>query len=596
MPTMKYILFYLVAFVTTCTAVDLGHVENFNVEDFGIGFVKLAWDFVEGDATHPLHKYSLTVDSDLTVEFKCSNPTCNRIIEDLDACVEHLFELTPIFYTPAGDDTDGNLALTTGYTTDEIPGAVSDIRVTTDTDAETSFKWNQPLVNPKCVDLYSICYRLDGETDNPCVESNSTTVTVNNMSACATYHVTVTPLTPSGKAGPMIEYVFKTHDGVPGKPEDVHVGLITPETIQLLWNNPSDNFLCLERFRITIGETHAKIKRPAMRSASGYDNEFTFTPLFPCTDYTIDICSANEAEITSEKVIMYASTEEIEPLAPPSVTVTPSGPDTIEVSWGDNENDRCSGSFEVCWYDGVHPVEQCQEVGGDGDNNLVVHDLVPCSNYDFSITVHSPNGTFVSNSTYNSTSTADVRPGPVVNLHVVDVDRTEMTVKCEPPAVDPQCAKEVITRVIDENGKSQRVMRKSNFEETIYGLEPCTDYRILVSTKSPSGLQSEERETRNRTLDDIPSEPQAFNVTDVTTTSVTLQWFRPATNPRCATDYTLTWAGDVNDTITISDTSSFKIVYVVDGLNSCTNYNFTLNAESSAGQGPETILAQTTTC
>lgn len=594
---MKYILFYLAAFVTACAAADLGYVENFHVKEFGTGYIKVAWDFIDGDTNFPLHKYSLTIDSDLTSEFKCSLSSCSRIIEDLDACIEHVFDLVPIFYTPTGDDTNGQLATTTGYTTDEIPGAVSNIMVTADTDAATSFKWNQPIVNPRCVDAYSVCYRLDGETDNPCVESNSTTVTVKNMSACATYHVTVTPLTPSRKEGPTIEHVFKTHDGVPGKPEDVHVGLITPETIQLLWNNPSDNFLCLERFRITIGETHAKIVRPAMRAVSGYDNEFTFTPLFPCTNYTIDICSANEAEMTSDKVIMFAATEETDPLAPPTVTVTPSGPDTIKVSWGDNENDRCSGSFEVCWYDGVHPVEQCQEVGGDGDNNLVVHDLLPCSNYDFSVTVHSPSGTFVSNSTFNSTSTEDVRPGPVVNLHVVDVDVTEMTVRCEPPAVDPQCAKEVITRVIDENAKSQRVVRKSNFEETIYGLEPCTDYRILVSTKSSSGLQSEERETRDRTLDAIPSEPQAFNVTDVTTTSVTLHWFRPATNPRCATDYALEWAGNLDTgNITISDTSSFKIVYVVDGLQSCTNYIFTLNAESSDGSGPATTLTQKTDC
>ena len=64
------------------------------------------------------------------------------------------------------------------------------------------------------------------------------------------------------------------------------------------------------RFLITIGETHAKTMRPAARTATGYDNEFTFTPLFPCNNYTIDVCAANLNEVTSEKIIMYASTEE----------------------------------------------------------------------------------------------------------------------------------------------------------------------------------------------------------------------------------------------------------------------------------------------
>lgn len=95
-------------------------------------------------------------------------------------------------------------------------------------------------------------------------------------------------------------------------------------------------------------------------------------------------------------------------MAPPSVIVTPNGPDSIQVSWGENENDRCSGSFEVCWNDGVHPIEQCQIVEGGGGNNLIIYDLTPCTEYDIIVSVESPNGTFVSNSTGNSTSTADV--------------------------------------------------------------------------------------------------------------------------------------------------------------------------------------------
>lgn len=98
-----------------------------------------------------------------------------------------------------------------------------------------------------------------------------------------------------------------------------------------------------------------------------------------------------------------------EPLPPTSITVTPNGPDSIEVSWGENENDGCAGSFEVCWTDGVHPIEQCQNVGGGGDNSLTIYDLLPCSEYDFIVTVVSPNGSFSSIGVTNSTSTSDVR-------------------------------------------------------------------------------------------------------------------------------------------------------------------------------------------
>lgn len=189
-------------------------------------------------------------------------------------------------------------------------------------------------------------------------------------------------------------------------------------------------------------------------------------------------------------------------------------------------------------------------------------------------------------------------PGPVVDLHVIDIDTEQLTVRCLPPEVDPQCVKEVITRVIDEDQKSLRFEnKKSQYEEHITGLKPCTNYRVLVSTRSPSGLESEVREVRNKTLDDVPSEPQEFAVSAVTTTSITLQWFRPATNPNCASEYSLTWMDDVyTDTITISDVSAFKVVYTVEGLRSCTDHTFKLYAESSAGPGPEATLTHSTAC
>lgn len=592
---MKCILLYFVAIVTACAAEDLGHVENFVISDVGQGYVELSWDFVEGNSSYPLHKYSLTTDSDLTTQFKCTSPTCSRIVDYLDACVEHVFDLTPIFSTPTDDEMEGTPVTTTGYTTDDLPGAVSNIQVTADTDDGTSLKWDPPTENTECVDAYDVCFRLIGDSETRCVETNSAIVTMKDLSACATYEVTVTPLTPSDLQGEPLKIDITTRDGVPGEPQNVEVGLVTPETIQLLWDDPIVNPLCLDKFLIYIGETTTRIVKPAQGKT--HDHQFTFSPLFPCANYTIDICSANAAEETSDKVIRHASTDQTNPLAPPTVTVTPDGPNSIEVNWGDNENDRCAGGFVVCWMDGVHPVEQCQEVGGGGDNSLIIHDLLPCSNYDVSVTVVSPDGTFESNVTTNSSSTPDVRPGPVVDLQVTDVSTDQLTVACQPPEVDPQCVKEVITRVINEDQKSLRAVKKTQFEETITGLQACTNYRVLVTTKSPSGLESEEREVSSKTLDDVPSEPQAFEVTEVTTTSITLQWFQPATNPNCAYEYILTWQDDTDsDTITLNDISTFKVLYTVEGLKPCTEHTFTIHAESPAGAGPNATVMYTTEC
>lgn len=95
----------------------------------------------------------------------------------------------------------------------------------------------------------------------------------------------------------------------------------------------------------------------------------------------------------------------------------PSGPDTIQVIWNINEGDRCTGSFEVCWNDGVHPVETCDtvtpggggggSVGGNGYYNFTITDLLPCNNYEIGVSAVSPGG-IIGDTVFNSTSTQDV--------------------------------------------------------------------------------------------------------------------------------------------------------------------------------------------
>lgn len=287
-----------------------------------------------------------------------------------------------------------------------------------------------------------------------------------------------------------------------------------------------------------------------------------------------------------------------EPLPPTSVTVTPNGPDSIEVSWGENEKDGCAGSFQVCWSDGVHPIEQCEDVEGGGNNSLTITDLVPCSNYDFIVTVVSPNGTFSSTEVTNSTSTADVRPDPVRDLRFKSIDTNQLTISYQLPEKDPQCVKEIVTRITDNNQRLHRKKAvKSAFEETFTGLASCTDYTVQVSTVSPTGLESLVEEISENTLSDLPSVPQEFTAIAFTTTSVTVQWFQPAVNPRCVTDYLLSWINPdgvvANATV---NASTFKVVYNVDSLTPCTIYDFFLSADSLSGESSETTFQNTTLC
>lgn len=185
----------------------------------------------------------------------------------------------------------------------------------------------------------------------------------------------------------------------------------------------------------------------------------------------------------------------------------------------------------------------------------------------------------------------------MVDLKFTSIETHQLSISYQPPEKDAQCVKEIITRITDNNQRLRwKKATKYVLEETITGLEACTDYTIHVSTVSPTGLESLVEEISEKTLGDTPSEPQTLGANDVTTTSITLQWFQPATNPNCVTDYILTWSDTVsNSTVNVS-ASTFKVEYTVDGLTACTTYDFSLIASSPDGESGETTLTQATAC
>lgn len=114
---------------------------------------------------------------------------------------------------------------------------------------------------------------------------------------------------------------------------------------------------------------------------------------------------------------------------------------------------------------------------------------------------------------------------------------------------------------------------------------------------SPTGLESLVEEISEKTLSEMPSAPQEFSAIGFTTTSVTVQWYQPAVNPSCVTDYLLSWINPdgVTDNTTVS-ASTFKVVYSVEGLTPCTIYDFVLSANSLSGESLETTFQNTTLC
>ncbi|KAG7160509.1 Receptor-type tyrosine-protein phosphatase F-like 2 [Homarus americanus] len=533
------ILVYLLAAITVCPAQDLGHIKNLQVTS-GDGSITLEWDFVAGDPTYKLHKYTILTDNDFSTDLRCPAAHCTTIIDYLDACKEHTFDVTPVFDdTVNGGSVNGDTSSISGFANAKSPSSPTNLRIVSDGDLSTTLQWDAPTQNPTCVQSYKVCYMLDKDPTPSCETTEDTTITLAGLQACGEYHVTVTPVTPSDTEGPQLEQDVTTRDG----------------------------------------------------------------------EYTISIKSIGKNGEESASITKNATTKEDDPHAPPYILVHPTSPVTIDVEWSNKGKERCVGYYIICWYSKLIHTETCQNVM-DADGSFTITELIGCNRYDVSLTVVTPEGTH-SETVRNFTNTPEDTPGPVVNLKADKVQSTSVEVSFSVPKVNLQCVGGYDIKVINFDASKDAAPRGTEGQQdialqvtdnrivsTVSGLNACTNYEIKVGALSLSGeLTSPWEAVIERTDDLAPSEPQHFEVKEVTRNSVTFQWYQPTSNLPCLTAYKLTYKHLITTkTKIITDISNYKMEYMVDGLSHCAQYTFTLSAKSVTKESQDLQIVQHTAC
>ncbi|KAG7160507.1 Fibronectin-like, partial [Homarus americanus] len=425
--TMK--IFLYLAAVALCSAQDFGHIENLQVTS-GDGSITLEWDFVAGDPTYKLHKYTILTDNDFSTDLRCPAAHCTTIIDYLDACKEHTFDVTPVFDdTVNGGSVNGDTSSISGFTNDLPPSSPSNLRVLSEDDSGTTLQWDAPTKNPICVQSYKRRPQtLTGTTSNT------------------------------------------------DKLTDKHTGKV--------------RWMTSHSYSITYGEVESRRRfsyHQVEDFGDDYDHHANIGPLEPCTEYLINITSIGKKGQESVSISKQAATNDTEPLPPKYVVVDTTSEDSIEVSWAENEADRCIGFYIICWNDDQSAVETCVNVT-DTSGKYTITDLLACTHYDVSITVVTPGGIH-SETVRNFTNTGEAAPGHVEGLSVVEVHPTSLKVYFEEPNSNPQCVAgyDIMEIDLDHNAHTTRRLNDKYRLDTITGLEPCTDYEIKVRAFSKTG-------------------------------------------------------------------------------------------------------------
>ena len=140
-------------------------------------------------------------------------------------------------------------------------------------------------------------------------------------------------------------------------------------------------------------------------------------------------------------------------------------------------------------------------------------------------------------------------------------------------------------------------------EVVLTDLEAFTVYECYVTASTNGGESEPSNNDSARTDEDSPTVPRDFIYTEITSTSVTLEWTRPEYPNGVISEYVLEYD---NESLTQPITISIPVEFIEDSdeynetnitveyLNEFTDYTFNLSAVTGGGTGPEATIDITT--
>ena len=137
-------------------------------------------------------------------------------------------------------------------------------------------------------------------------------------------------------------------------------------------------------------------------------------------------------------------------------------------------------------------------------------------------------------------------------------------------------------------------------EVVLTDLEAFTVYECYVTASTNGGESEPSNNDSARTDEDTPTVPRDFIYTEITSTSVTLEWRRPEYPNGVISEYVLEYDDESPITISIpvefiNDLDEYNETSItVEYLNEFTNYTFSLSAVTGGGRGTEATIDITT--
>ncbi|XP_034948424.1 receptor-type tyrosine-protein phosphatase F isoform X3 [Chelonus insularis] len=258
-------------------------------------------------------------------------------------------------------------------------------------------------------------------------------------------------------------------------------------------------------------------KENKLVAACRTDNEtfnYTITHLFACTTYEVRVFPATNTTRGHHKLVIDSTALIVDK---DSLKLT-SGPDWIKVSWALPNNDCISkNNLTYCNFNGCQTVQTTTTAYN-------VTNAIPCTNYNFTLTIIRKNGEF--GNAYVNGSTEFMKPGAPSSVST-ETGKDSLTVMWTAP-VGATCVFEYRILIYRQTSpKDFLIQNTTETSITFFGLKTCSTYEVTIIPVDKNGNNNEPAKiTSNRTLAPVPDSPY-FKLAIPTNRSINITWKLP---------------------------------------------------------------------
>ena len=453
-------------------------------------------------------------------------------------------------------------------------------------------QWTQPELNGGTFKNYLVNFTTShGATTTPLANITTNSYTHTGLTPGTEYSYSVKTVTVEGGASEPSNILNLKTISLPEPITNLTATDITANSLVLSWTQPDLNNGTLSTYRIL---STLSPETPTTILANTTNASYTILDLMPYTAYSFSVITATNEGGTSESSNILDITT-LPARSEPVLDLKVSNTTSISLILEWTEPDLNNGTLQTYRLVMTTPHGDPQTfVGLTAEPFYEVIDLTPDTDYSFRVQARTDGG-YSGGNVVLDTRTLPVPPlpDPVLDLFATDIRSNSLRLEWTEPDLNGGTFKEyrLVSTSPHGNPLTQLALTTEPFFD-VTGLTHDTDYSFEVQARTDGGYSSNNTmlDTRTLPVPPLPDPVLDLSVTDITYSSLRLEWTEPDLNGGTLQEYRLVSTSPHGNPLTQLALTT-EPFFEVTGLNPDTDYSFRVQAKTIGGySGGNTVL------